>query len=101
MWRRRRGGAGRGRVPGRGGGGGGDGGRHGRGGGGGAGEAFKLHAGDARAIRPPTQCGRLVSGGAVNPTASGTVAPWRPRPTRCPLPSAPTGAHSPPSRPDT
>src|ERR1043165_6553406 len=48
MWRARCGGAGRGRVPGRGGGGGGGGG---------------------------WQCGRLVSGGAVNPTPSGTVAP--------------------------
>src|SRR4249919_197561 len=75
MWRARRGGAGCGRVPGRVCGGGGDGGRHGRGGGGGeAGEAFELHGGHARVFRAWAQCGRLVSGGAVNRTTLGTVA---------------------------
>ena len=75
MWRARRGGAGRARVPGRVCGGGGDGGRHGRGGGGGeAGEAFELHGGHARVFRVGSRCGRLVSGGAVNRTPFGTVA---------------------------
>src|SRR5512133_1155582 len=74
MWKARRGGAGRARVPGRVCGGGGDGGRHGGGGGGEAGEAFELHGGHTRADRVGSQCGRLVSGGAVNPTPFGTVA---------------------------
>src|SRR6266511_4110380 len=68
----RRGGAGRGRVPGRGDGGGGDGGRHGRGGGGGdAEEAGGVHGGHDRADGSRRRCGGHVNRCAVNPTPGG------------------------------